>query len=245
MKYCVCGAAYRIEGNDSIVMLSCRDLDGNRAILTDVYRPYFYTPVSYLKKLDKLRELYPSLDDSIVDISYGFLSIDGASLAKITVTIPPIVGEFNRAVESNRRSIGYIPLYESHIPFELRYMIDKDIVTGVTDDLVPIEIQSNHRIMYLDIETTTVEDKDIKRYIDPIIVIGIYDQYTDKYYEIYSSSCRIDSLEVDNIELIPVSNEIELLKAFRDLYIKLDPDVIVTFTKFDMRYLINLSLIHI
>ena len=238
MIYCVTGASYKLSNGAPVVVLSARSADGRRVILTDTYLPYIFIPVSYLKRFEKLRELYEEIDLSVVKIEYGYLGVDGARLAKVTLRNPQVVSLIHSALQASRKKVGHIPLYEAHIKFKYRYLVDKGIITGVTKELKPAKSKALHNIIIMDIEVLSKGISDLKTYKAPLIVIGIYSYREDRYY-ILAAAKGDYRIGRDDVSLVLCKDEADLIEAFKRVYAGLDPDVIVTFTPFDLKYLIG------
>ena len=79
---------------------------------------------------------------------------------------------------------------------------------------------------------------ELRSYRAPLIVIGIY-SYRDNRYYIIAAAKGDYKLEREDVTLILCEDEEELIEAFKKLYAGLDPDVIVTFSLFDINYLIG------
>ena len=236
MDYCVVGASYIVEGDRTEVVLSLRDPEGRRIIKTDRYQPYFYIQEKQYGFFRRLLELEPELEEYILDIKRGYRSWDGKDLLKIVVKAPFQVKKFVEASRNHKEELkAYIVFYEANILFKYRYLIDHGIYTGVDENLRPVETESRHRMAILDIEVygETFEEEN---YRNPIILIGLYDYYTDRYFIIGPPPGVTVNLP-DNASIIHCKDEDELIANFKKVWTELSPDIVITFSKYDMRYI--------
>jgi len=252
LDFVITGVSYITSNKGTSVVLCTRDPKGRRIIFNRPYTPYFYFLQSEEKLIKHLIKRDRSLRGIITNEERYFYSTDGRKLVKAYVRFPYDVDLFSKKVEHfNKKSSIKIHLYESNVYFGYRYLIDKEIYTSIDRDVNPIEyrnvnnknIHSNfneyarHRIMFMDIEVEGNEEWIEDTYKYPIIIIGLYDSYTDKYYQLYIGSYTYEG-EVP-VVLKGYKNEKDLLLGFRELYLSIFPDVIVTFSPFDVKYLIN------
>ncbi|MEM2260836.1 MAG: DNA-directed DNA polymerase [Ignisphaera sp.] len=239
MNYCITGFSYIINGRTEVV-LTLRDENGNRVGPWFIpYSPYFYIEEEQWHQFVFFLDKHKELEERIVKTERGFLGYNGKRLFKIVVKYPRDVSKIANAIKEYNQDLEIwqkIRLYESNIPFAYRFLIDRKLYTGINDKLEPVDIDSKHRIIILDIEVLGEEDWNEGTYQYPIIIIGFYDYFTDKY-TILSVSEKETQYEVDNVEDILCKDEQELIAKFKEKYIDISPDVIITFSPFDIQYL--------
>ncbi|RLC79708.1 MAG: hypothetical protein DRI61_07325 [Chloroflexi bacterium] len=244
MKYCLTGISYKTNDKGSKIILCLRDEALRRKIVSVPFTPYFFYPERDREAFWDLIEL-SDLKDYILKEERGFISSDGKKLIKVSVKYPFVISQI-RSFQTKYRKLRKknIHFYEANILFTNRFLIDKGIYSGVDDDLRPVEVESRHRIMYLDIETEGEEIWEDNTYKYPIIVIGFYDTFTSSYHSIYIGeefTIEENVLKTDpkTVYLYPCKNEDDLFKKFKELWYKYSPDVVVSFSPFDMDYIIK------
>lgn len=237
MKYCVVGASYSTDHKGTSVILSTRDENNNRRFFKVPYLPYFYYKQSQEKLLGRLLEKVPELQDYIVKEERYFYSTKDEQLVKLYVKWPIAVKEFSKRWDFFKKERLYLDFYESNVLYTYRFMIDHRIFTGVDEKLRPVECESRHRILYMDIEVEGEDEWKEDSFKYPIIIIGLYDSYTSRYYILYIGSKHLDL--GPSVETLPFEDEDSLLRGFIKLYSSISPDVIVTFSPFDISYIIN------
>jgi len=253
VKLSLCSIEYKIAKDKPVIVLFTRDFNGKRHIIKD----YSFLPYFYIWKGDKIfflkdeRSQIPIIHDLEV-VKYEDIkikSIDNKPLEKVVVKKPSIVRDIRERYPKDRKGI-----YEADILFTLRYLIDKEIKSGIIYNELPHEIKpcdmpSNLKIIYLDIEVLAEKIPDLKDASVSVVCIGLYDTLEKRYYQLYlvPPFTFPKKIEYKNIffstpkivENKWFKNETNLIKYFISLINKLEPDVILTFTTFDILYLIN------
>jgi DNA polymerase I len=214
-----------------------RDKNGKRTKRLFPYLPYFFVREEHLSSLKKYIDTIET--GAIVNTEYGFRGVDGSKLVKVTVEDLYIISQLNNIIRSSNNPIL---LYESNIYFHYRFLIDKHLITGISDSFEPVEVESRHKKIFIDIEV--LSDKEPKNYYYPIIVIGIYDSCKAQYHIIYSGKSFPINLEVlktepRNVTIYPCKDEEELISTFAKVWLDLEPDVVVSFSPFDMEYIVK------
>ncbi|MFW6004654.1 MAG: DNA-directed DNA polymerase [Halodesulfurarchaeum sp.] len=214
------------------------------------FRPYFYAPTNSLEERDFARDAITGHED-------GFESIRGESLTRIYAQTPRDVGAMREEFEH----------YEADILFPNRFLVDRDITSGVSvplrrgedgaiyahaDEVDPVDMSPNLRVNTFDIEVDDrsgfPEDGE-----EPIISISSHDSYRDEYVtwltEPEDSTAPIpdrlsehDPLAGDaTIEVRTFAEEAAMLEAFLDYVNETDPDVLTgwNFADFDAPYLLD------
>jgi len=253
INYVITGVSYITSKEGTSIVLCTRDPQGKRVIFTRPYTPYFYYLQSQERLFKELLKRYKSLRGLIIKEERYFYSTTGRQLVKVYVKYPWDVKAFSKKVESfNKIFNKKIHLYEANVLFSYRYLIDHEIYTTIDKDIRPVPYQevlsmnipsffnsyARHRLMFLDIEVEGDEEWIEGSYKYPLIIIGLFDSYTNKYYQLYIGSGHKYKGEVP-VVLKEYNNEKDLLLGFKELYSSISPDVIVTFSPFDVKYLYN------
>ncbi|HET7322936.1 MAG TPA: 3'-5' exonuclease, partial [Halococcus sp.] len=219
------------------------------------FRPYFYAPTATLSEdtlqIDRLTGWEETGDDG-----EPYESIRGEKLTKIFGQTPRDVGQMRERFSH----------YEADILFPNRFLIDKDIRSGLKvperrasddalvvphDEVEPIEMQADARVSTFDIEVDDrsgfPEDGEEK-----IICLSSHDSRQDEYavwlYEAPDGAACPDELagyegiesEFD-AEVHRFSSEEAMLAGFLDYVEKTDPDILTgwNFADFDAPYLLD------
>jgi DNA polymerase I len=216
------------------------------------FRPYFYAPTATLSDLG---------DDRITgseetDDGEPYESIRGEELTKIFGQTPRDVGQIRDRFDH----------YEADILFPNRFLIDKDITSGLSvperrasddalvvphEEVEPIDMQADARVCTFDIEVDDrsgfPEDGEEK-----IICLSSHDSANDEYavwiYEAPDGAACPDELaayegieaEFD-AEVRRFDSEEAMLAGFLDYIEKTDPDILTgwNFADFDAPYLLD------
>jgi len=248
MKLSVCTVDYSIERQDTIIdryrhpllHLFCRDSNFNRIeVLVDWFIPYFY-----MQNKD-----YKIIQDKyyyVKEAQRGYRDLSGNRLTRVYTFTPPQVGSLKKLL----RDIN-VKSYEADILFPLRFLIDLLIYTGIeysiyTKEIMgPIDAPSRFKKLIIDIEVDYENEEDIDNFRGEIIVYGIYDEYTDEYHILSTKKINKKILEKILIEkgkkinLYHLKSEEELLIKLINLFDIIQPDVIITFSPWDMKYTIG------
>ncbi|QSG02084.1 DNA polymerase domain-containing protein [Natranaeroarchaeum sulfidigenes] len=223
------------------------------------FQPYFYAPTDTLERPPE--EEYDGLVDSDETDENGepFESIRGEHLTKIYGRTPRDVGEVRDEFDH----------YEADILFPNRFLIDKDIQSGVEvpvrrdeegalivahEEVEAAEMTATPRVNTFDLEVDDrhgfPEPEDAEQ---PIICLASHDSYDDEYILwLYDAPVggvdAPDALEgydpltdEADYEVRTFDSEEALLEAFLDYLGDTDPDVLTgwNFEDFDAPYLVN------
>jgi len=209
------------------------------------FRPYFYAPAANVTE-GRLRE-YDRITGWEETDGGGqpYESIRGQRLVKIYGQTPRDVGQIRDDFEH----------YEADILFPNRFLIDKDITSGVRlpargtgdgdgrrtlrvhhEEVQPVDVDADLRVNTFDIEVDDrsgfPEDGE-----EPIVCLTSHDSYRDEYvawlYEAPggadppTSLDGYDPIEDDDIEVTvhPFDTEEAMLEAFLDYIEETDPDL--------------------
>jgi DNA polymerase elongation subunit (family B) len=220
-----------------IIYLFCRDENYKKYIIEQEFSPYFY-----IEERD-LSIVQNNFSNRIYKIGKRGITIDNEKVVQIYTRFPFEVKTFRDILKKNN-----IRTFEADILFVLRYLIDKEIYSGIeyniyTSEVKPISQPSRLKYFCIDIEVLA-ETNDFKSGDYPIIVFGIYNSY-DKEIVIFTTlNCNYSVLNKilldSNIKLSVkyYSTEKELLLSVIEYFKSKDPDIILTFTSFDMKYTI-------
>ncbi|WP_050048051.1 DNA-directed DNA polymerase [Halanaeroarchaeum sulfurireducens] len=214
------------------------------------FRPYFYAPTDSITEEDLSRE-------GLTGSEEGYESIRGKPLTKIYGRTPRDVGNVR----------DYFEHYEADILFPNRFLIDKDITTGIrvpdrrADDgavyahhaeVEAVEADAALRVNTFDIEVDDrsgfPEDGE-----EPIVCLTSHDSYRDEYvawlYEAPNGEAPsptaitdLDLLDGDReIDVRAFEEETAMLDAFLEYVGETDPDVLTgwNFADFDAPYLLD------
>jgi len=223
-------------------------------VQVEEFRPYFYTPVDSVTE-GELRQY-----DRITGWEYEadgdpYESIRGENLVKIFGQTPRDVGQTRDDFEH----------YEADILFPNRFLIDKDITSGVRvprrtdgdrvrvhhEEVRPVAVDAEPRVNTFDIEVDDrsgfPEDGE-----EPVICLTSHDSYDDEYIVwLYQPPEGVDGPETlegyDPIEgdvgadVRSFETEEAMLGSFLNYLEGTDPDVLTgwNFTDFDAPYLID------
>ncbi|WP_455448569.1 DNA-directed DNA polymerase [Natrinema thermotolerans] len=221
------------------------------------FKPYFYAPTESLERPPA--EEYDRLTGSREYDHDGdpYESIRGERLTKIFGQTPRDVGQVRDDFEH----------YEADILFPNRFLIDKDIRSGMRvperraeddslvvphDEVEPVDVDADPRINTFDIEVDDrsgfPEDGE-----EPIVCLTSHDSYRDEYvmwlYEAPIGDGEIPA-EIDDYD--PIEGEIDhevrsfeeeeaMLEAFIEYVDETDPDVLTgwNFEDFDAPYFLD------
>ncbi|PSP55659.1 DNA polymerase elongation subunit [Halobacteriales archaeon QS_1_67_19] len=220
------------------------------------FRPYFYAPTDSLDAPPE--EEFDRLTGSETTDENGepYESIRGEKLTKIYGQTPRDVGNVR----------DHFDHYEADILFPNRFLIDKDVNSGIRvperrdedgDLIVPHEevetadVTADPRINYFDIEVDDrsgfPEDGE-----EPIICLTSYDSYEEQYIawlydapdgdaETPADLSDYDPIEDAAIEVRSFDDERAMLEAFVDYVVETDPDILTgwNFEDFDAPYFLD------
>ena len=214
------------------------------------FRPYFYAPTDSITEGDLSRE-------GLTGSEEGYESIRGRSLTKIYGRTPRDVGNVR----------DYFEHYEADILFPNRFLIDKDITTGVRvpdrraddgaiyghhEEVKAVDSDAALRVNTFDIEVDDrsgfPEDGE-----EPIVCLTSHDSYRDEYiawlYDAPEGDATapaaitdLDLLDGDReIDVRAFEEEAAMLDAFLEYVDETDPDLLTgwNFADFDAPYLLD------
>jgi DNA polymerase elongation subunit (family B) len=222
------------------------------------FEPYFYAPTDSLDGPPE--EEYDRLVDSRLTDENGepFESIRGKKLTRI-------IGQTPRDVGNIRDEFDH---YEADILFPNRFLIDKDIKSGIRiperrdengdlhlhddeDELDAIDVQADPRVHYFDIE---VDDRSgfPEEGEEPIICLTTFDSYDDRYVawlydapvgdaDVPDALPGYDPIEDIEVEVRSFDDERAMLEAYLDYIEDTNPDIATGWNAddFDAPYLID------
>jgi DNA polymerase elongation subunit (family B) len=124
-------------------------------------------------------------------------------------------------------------IFESDVPIETRVLVDR---YGDSDD-----ISKQHTILFFDIEVEVTDGlPDVNKALNKITAISFYDSATNEYYVyVLDEENIIEQTRNKNEEIIPFSNEGDLLSAFINKWSEIAPTIITGWNVdgFDVPYL--------
>ncbi|APW99344.1 DNA polymerase elongation subunit [Halobiforma lacisalsi AJ5] len=221
------------------------------------FRPYFYAPTDSLERPPE--EEYDRLTGSeeTDDDGEPYESIRGERLTRIFGQTPRDVGKVRDEFEH----------YEADILFPNRFLIDKDIRSGLRvperraedgslvvphEEVEPADVDADPRICTFDIEVDDrsgfPEDGE-----EPIVCLTSHDSYRDEYVMwLYEAPIGDGEIPAEIEEYDPIEGEIDhevrafeeeeaMLEAFVDYVEETDPDVLTgwNFEDFDAPYFLD------
>ena len=251
--YFLVSATYKETRNGVRVVLISRDVYGNRVIHLIPFEPYFYIRERDYQLFERYVLSDPSLSDLVKRVEpVPVLSDDGERVLKVVVYKPRHVKRIRdrlSRIRLNHYDSPYrtgLETYEADILFPLRFLIDSGVRSGYRlegDRVVPVEVEQKPRLLFLDIEVYSVRAP-FGNYEYPVLVIGCYDSYTRTLYQLHSGG-NYYPLDTESLLCskgyiqIPCQGERELLLRFRELVQRLQPDAVVSFTTFDLDYIVH------
>jgi DNA polymerase, archaea type len=217
--------------NGTLLHIFGRDKDGNlHKIDVSGYRPYFYAP---LDQADTL----PAIGESYVDIDRIYYTIKGQELRRIYTVHPNDIREIRSRYQH----------FEADIPFGTKFMLDFNVKSGIEVDyknvdcgnVTPKDLNYKAKVCIADIEC-----EDHRGFPEPdrdaIIAITAWDSFSNNYITYFHAD--IESYKVSDVHEVKVyKTEIEMLSAFIQYMIDVDPDIITgwNFIDFDLPYIIK------
>ncbi|MFB6134551.1 MAG: DNA-directed DNA polymerase [Halanaeroarchaeum sp.] len=214
------------------------------------FRPYFYAPTESLTEDDLSR-------NEITGSEEGFESIRGEPLTRIYGRTPRDVGSIRDQFDH----------YEADILFPNRFLIDKDITSGLSvpdrraddgalyvhhDEVETADVAADVRVNTFDIEVDDrsgfPEDGE-----EPIVCLSSYDNFRDEYvawlYEAPDATAETPETIGDHdlldgrasVEVRSFEEESAMVDAFLAYLSETDPDVLTgwNFSDFDAPYLLD------
>jgi DNA polymerase elongation subunit (family B) len=145
---------------------------------------------------------------------------------------------------NKKRQYKDCKLFNSDIPLDMQYLIDKKIVYGFDDKLNPVDVSEpiEPHVIYYDIELNIPVgeriDDTLNKY--PIVAIAVLDNYTGD-----NKVFTIGEIQVHPQQVV-CKNEEELLKTFFIYIQTTNPDIIAGWNsqEFDLPYIINRACIY-
>src|SRR3989344_8766723 len=220
MKGFILYPTYEIEDNKAYVLLYGK-LENGKSFLTKNYtRPYFYIESSKLKKAQKLTKFDHE--------ETNFKNFKRDKLTKIIIDLPKDIPALRQKLEKEE-----IKCYEADIRFAYRFMIDNGLqgtieITGNPEKHNQVDVLFNEpelkssqytpqlKVLSLDIETA---------------MSGKYIYSISLYSKNYSKSFIVHNKKIKNAEVF--KDEKSMLEAFKNEFLKFDPDVLVGWNVID------------
>jgi len=254
---------YTIEGRgeneEPIIHVFGRTPEDQTAVHVKVYgfQPYFYAPVDAVTD-ERIAEFDGLVGYDVAnDDDEPFESIRGDELAKIYGRTPRDVGNVRDQFEH----------YEADILFPNRFLIDKDVNSGLRvpnawnedetairvhhEDVAATEATVTPRVNTFDIE---VDDRNgfPEDGEEEIVCLTSHDSYRDEYVCWLQESSTGESVTTDDIDYDPIPDAMDyrvetfereeaMLEAFLDYVAETDPDVTTgwNFEDFDAPYFLD------
>ena len=239
MDLSVCSTAYMLDEGKPIILLFCRDSKGNDYVIPDpTMRPYFYIQHNDVD----LYSDYPDVEIIPVPME-AYLGLLNTSSYRIYTEKPSLVEKYRKIKRG-------LHTWEADVLFPNRYLIDRNIFTGIRyipgdpPQIIPKDMPSVLRKLYVDIEVMCWKSPDIKNTPDEIIMIGLYDNFKEEYLILATKHVKdLDLTEyLHNKKRIIVEycqNELVMLKKFVSYVNYIKPDIFLSFTNFDWLYTMN------
>jgi len=231
-----------------VVYLFCRDSNFRRVVVKDEsFRPYGF--IEYRLREKDFKEILenPEFEKCILKLEKHPILAKEGELLKIVCDIPYNWKKLRTELEKKG-----INTFEGDVLFTLRYMIDKNIKSGIeydkdTKEIKPVDMPSRLKVLFVDIEVFSQEIPDVDKALAPVIVVGFYNSYSKEYVLYYykkKSSINIPLHKYlrgnhRNVRTIKCTSERILLSKTIDYIVKEQPDIICSFTNFDLVYLIS------
>ncbi len=220
------------------------------------FRPYFYAPTDSLSDGDLDRDAITGWEETDPQ-GNPYRSIRGEDLTRIYGRTPRDVGQMRDEFDH----------YEADILFPNRFLIDKDIGSGVRipvrrlddgtiqlkhDEVEPVDVDADLRVNTFDIEVDDrsgfPEDGE-----EPIVCLTSHDSYDDTYVAWLFEAPEGDGPSPEALpgyepirdgptyEVRSFETEAEMLDAFVTYLAETDPDVLTgwNFEDFDAPYLLD------
>ena len=238
--YAICNVEYREDKGEARILLFLRKRNMDPEVIEIPFEPYFYI-------LKKDRDIFRGspLVKRFEETTIAPFPKRPDPLVKIVSFLPRFVSTLREFKDSSGKF--RIKTWVADVLFPLRYLIDKNIYTGIRyfDDgrIVPIDMPSLYRSFFLDIET--LSESSVEPGKDEIIVIGFFDTLTKEYLIL----CRDfdEDIELQDFllekgyisRIIRCSSEKDLLNKFKGFIKSRLPDIIFTFSKFDMECILK------
>jgi DNA polymerase I len=248
LKLKIVDATYRYRNGSPVVVLVCKTLNGEQKIIEVPYLPYFYVrdyDPNYCFNSNKVSPPDSFLKSELSD----FKPYDSDSnLYKIYVKRPrqvPELAEYFEDLPMFRGATKYgSPVLEANIPFFERFLVDYGITTMVeyNGDIRPASFDYSFDIIYADIEVWSKSLSEMKKAQNaPIISISVYDSGKLLNWNLSTEIKETRSIQVDPkmLESRFCSSEVDLILNFLRYLRNRSPDIIVTFTDFDIPYVLS------
>ncbi|MCS7135004.1 MAG: DNA-directed DNA polymerase [Candidatus Aenigmarchaeota archaeon] len=215
MDYFLLNADYELEGNKGVILLYCKDKNGNFKIIKQPYKSYFYILTKSLEKtLKKLEE------QGIKDMEVVEKILNGVRKKLIKVysenpreipKIRDVVKEWEEVEEEYEYSISYV----------YKYLLDKSLEPtswiSVEDEVKPKKSDEIPPLTIMAFDIEVIEDGKEEK----IIMISIVD---NKGRKKVLSLKEIDLDFVENFE-----EEKRMIEHFFKKVKEIDPDIICTY----------------
>ena len=248
MKLKILDATYRYRNGSPVVVLVCKTLDGETKVIEIPYLPYFYVieydptfrfntykitpPDSFLKS--ELSDFKPYDSDLNLYRIY----------TKRPKQVPELAKDFEDFLMFKGAAKYGSSVLEANIPFFERFLIDHGITTMIeyNGEIKPTSFDYTFDIVYVDIEVWSKTLAEMKKLQDaPIICISVYDTGKLLNWNLYGKLREFSKIPVDPklIETKVFSSEVDLILDFLRYLRNRSPDIVVTFTDFDIPYILS------
>ncbi|MFC6717519.1 DNA-directed DNA polymerase [Natrialbaceae archaeon GCM10025810] len=221
------------------------------------FRPYFYAPTESLERPPERQYERLTGSEEVDENGDPYESIRGEKLTKIFGQTPRDVGQVRDDFEH----------YEADILFPNRFLIDKDVRSGIRvperraeddsivvphDEIDAVDVDAEPRVLTFDIEVDDrsgfPEDGE-----EPIVCLTSHDSYRDEYVMwLYEAPIGDGEVPTEITDYDPIEDELDhevrsyadeeaMLEAFLDYVDETDPDVLTgwNFEDFDAPYFLD------
>ncbi len=221
MKGFILYPTYRTEGSKAFVYLFGRLENGESFLTISESRPYFYIKESDVKRALSIQ----AFDHEKV----GCVDFKGGKVVKVVLSVPKEVPLLRQALEEEG-----ITCYEADIRFAIRFLIDHELqgaveIEGDYKQGSRVDrIYTNPILRSCDYTPTNLKvlsiDIEMDRSMKKIFCISLYMPDFQKVVIVSNQTLK---------HTLSVASEEELLQKFRDLVLKLDPDIITGWNVID------------
>ena len=249
-RFYVLDVSYEVEAGKPVILLWSIDQGGRRVLLKyDKFRPYFYVmpkdgvDLERLKKKISLLSLPNSPILSIDVLEKKFIGRPKRVL-KVTTLLPESVRKYREEIKKLEEVEDVL---EADIRFAMRFIIDKDVSPSGWIECEVESLGKDKRYRVDEILKVIGEPKRLETFERPHLRTLAFD------IEVYNKSgtprperdpiIAISFADEDGVlsKVAESKNDLPLLKWFREVILKKDPDIIVGYNSnhFDWPYILE------
>jgi len=220
MKGFIVNKTYRIREGRAYVQLFGRLENGESFVTINYFRPYLYVKETDLKKAQKI--------ENFEFEKTSFKNFSNEKVVKVILDLPADVP----TVRKNFEEFG-VPCFEADIHFSQRFLIDHDIKSTLDidgdyevgdfidriynePDLTPSDFIPKLKVLSIDIETDPLASK--------IFCLSFVQEDYKKVFIVSSKKLK---------NAVSFETERDLLEAFQEKVMELDPDIITGWNVID------------